>query len=507
VPRSAAGTAPRDRSELRAPQIDGQPDPASLGGKLASQVAHRIEDDIIRLGWPIGTVLGSEQELREKYGVSRAVLREAVRLVEHHQVARMRRGPNGGLLVCAPDAGPATRALVIFLEYIGTSVEDLMYARMLLEPLAARLAAARISEEGIERLRRTLADEMERRDEPGIFAQDVMHVLLGEKSGNSALFLFVDVLARLTARYAHTTRRIAKDEVARGKDAAHTAHATIADAVIAGDAGRAESATAAHLDDVTAWLLANQSRRPGRNVSAAARVLEEPGAKLAEVVAARIRDEIARRGWPIGQVLGSEADMLARHGVSRAVLREAVRLLEYHSVAVMRRGPGGGLVVTEPDPSASIETMALYLDYRGVTSEDLRVVRDAIELGALGQVMGRRDDPEVAARLQAVIAQSEAGAGKTDALAPSVPSMSASFHTELADLSGNPVLGLFLRILTELWTRHRVNSPTAPQPDPALASEAANVHRRILQAILAGDEGVARHRMRRHLEALTAWYH
>jgi DNA-binding FadR family transcriptional regulator len=236
-------------------------------------------------------------------------------------------------------------------------------------------------------------------------------------------------------------------------------------------------------------------------------VLEEPGAKLAEVVAARIRDEIARRGWPIGQVLGSEADMLARHGVSRAVLREAVRLLEYHSVAVMRRGPGGGLVVTEPDPSASIETMALYLDYRGVTSEDLRVVRDAVELGALGQVMGRRDDPEVAARLQAVIAQSEAGAGKTDALAPSVPSMSDSFHTELADLSGNPVLGLFLRILTELWTRHRVNSPTAPQPDPALASEAANVHRRILQAILAGDEGVARHRMRRHLEALTAWYH
>jgi DNA-binding FadR family transcriptional regulator len=507
VPGSAAGTAPRDQSELRARQIDGQLEPTSAGGKLAAQVAHRIEDDILRLGWPIGTALGSEQELREKYGVSRAVLREAVRLVEHHQVAWMRRGPNGGLLVRAPDAGPATRALVIFLEYIGTTVDDLMYARMLLEPLAARLAATRISEEGIERLRRTLADEKERKDEPGIFAQDMMHVRLGEQSGNSALYLFVDVLTRLTARYAHTTRRIPKDEVAKGKAATHAAHMTIADAVIAGSAGTAESATAAHLDDVTSWLLANQSRRPGRSTSATARGLEEPGAKLAEVVAARIREEIARRGWPIGYVLGSEADMLARHGVSRAVLREAVRLLEYHSVAVMRRGPGGGLVVTEPDPSASIETMALYLDYRGVTSEDLRVVRDAIELGALGQIMARRDDPEVAVRLEAVIAQCEAGAGEADAPVPSVPSMSDRFHTELADLSGNPVLGLFLRILTELWTRHRLNSPTAPQPDPALATEAANIHRRILQAILAGDEGLARHRMRRHLEALTAWYH
>jgi DNA-binding FadR family transcriptional regulator len=110
----------------------------------------------------------------------------------------------------------------------------------------------------------------------------------------------------------------------------------------------------------------------------------------------------------------------------------------------------------------------------------------------------------VAARLEAVIAQSDTGAREAGVPVSEEPNVSDRFHT---DLSGNPVLGLFLRILTELWTRHRVNSPTAPQPDPALAAEAANVHRRILQAILAGDEGVARHRMRRHLQALTAWYH
>lgn len=407
----------------------------------------------------------------------------------------MRRGPSGGLFVRAPDARPATRALVIFLEYIGTTAEDLMHARCLLEPAAARLAAARIGEAGIERLRRTVAEETERRHEPGIFAQDVPHVLVGELSGNPALHLFIDVLARLTARYAHATGRVPKEEVARGKDEAHSAHLTIVDAVIAGDTGKAEAATAGHLEEVTDWLPAHRGRRGGRK---AARLLEEPEAKLAEVVAARIRDEIARRGWPVGQVLGSEADLLARQGVSRSVLREAVRLLEYHSVALMRRGPGGGLVVTAPDPGASIRSMALSLDYRGVTSEDLHAVRDAVELGTLERVMARRDAPEVAARLGAVIARSE---GK----AP-VPAASDTFHTELADLSGNPVLGLFLRILTELWTRHRANSPTAAEPGPAGAAEAAHVHRGILQAILDGDEGVARHRMRRHLAALTAWY-
>src|SRR5215213_10290682 len=125
-------------------------------GKLAAQVARRIETDIIGRGWPVGESLGSEPDLRERYGVSRSVLREAVRLVEHHQVAHMRRGPNGGLFVIAPDAGPAAQAMVIYLEYVGTSVDDLMEARALLEPLAAGLAARHMTEEGIELVRRTV---------------------------------------------------------------------------------------------------------------------------------------------------------------------------------------------------------------------------------------------------------------------------------------------------------------------------------------------------------------
>ncbi|HEV7792184.1 MAG TPA: GntR family transcriptional regulator, partial [Pseudonocardia sp.] len=55
-------------------------------GKLAARVARQIEQDVLRTGWPVGEVLGSETELRERYQVSRAVLREAIRLVEHHQV-------------------------------------------------------------------------------------------------------------------------------------------------------------------------------------------------------------------------------------------------------------------------------------------------------------------------------------------------------------------------------------------------------------------------------------
>ncbi|MEU7814026.1 FCD domain-containing protein [Pseudonocardia sp. NPDC049154] len=468
-------------------------DGAGVSRKLAAQLAQRIEAEIISRGWPVGDVLGSEQELRERFRVSRAVLREAVRLVEHHQVARMRRGPHGGLFVVAPDAGPAARALVMYLEYIDLSVEDLMEARRLIEPLVASRAAVTIGESGIERLRGVLAEEAEKRADPRAASQDALHMVLGKLSGNPALELFADVLTRLTTRYAVIRGGMSREDVVRGKTESHERHTEIVDAVIAGAAGRAAAAVEADLAETTAWLLARHG--PRRTTSGD----DVPGRKLAEVVATRIRDDIVRRGWPVGLVLGSETDLLARYGISRAVLREAVRLVEYHGVARMRRGPGGGLVVAEPDPEACIDTMALYLDYRGVTPEDLRVVREAIELGALGRVVARTDTAEVAGRLEAAIARTAEprGPGRTGA---------DRFHAELAELSGNPLLVLFLRILTELWARHAASAPLPPPGEESQATVVA-VHRRILEAMVAGDDGVARHRMRRHLEALTTWYH
>ena len=81
---------------------------------------------------------------------------------------------------------------------------------------------------------------------------------------------------------------------------------------------------------------------------------------LASVVASRIEDEVVARGWPIGEVLGSETELIERFAVSRAVLREAVRLVEHAGVARMRRGPGGGLVVSEPDRRAVVRAMAVW---------------------------------------------------------------------------------------------------------------------------------------------------
>jgi DNA-binding FadR family transcriptional regulator len=460
--------------------------------KLAAQVARRIEAEVVERGWPVGASLGSEPELRARFGVSRSVFREAVRLVEHHRVARMRRGPNGGLFVMAPDAGPAARAMVIYLEYVGTSVDDLLEGRRLLEPLAAGLAAQRVDEDGIALIRRTVEEEA---GDPGTEPPEALHVVLGELSANPVLRLFIDVLVRLTARYAgpfDLARRRFQVAVAESR----RFHGQIADAVIAGDSGRAESRMGEYLDGALTWMRAH-----GRITAAGIPAPpggDGPPAKLAEVIAGRLRADIAADGWPIGAVVGSESALLARYGISRAVLREAVRLLESHSIARMRRGPGGGLVVGTPDPAASIETMALYLQYLRVSAADLLPVRDALELGNVTRLAARSAEPGLRERLDRAVRSVREGPADD-------PDRADVFHAELADLAGNPVLALFLRILAALWSRHTASERAAASAEAL--TEVERVHRRISDAVLAGDDGLARHRMRRHLAALPGWWH
>lgn len=467
--------------------------------KRAAEVARDIEAEIIRRGWPIGEVLGSEAELRERFGVSRAVLREALLLVEHHRVGKMRRGRQGGLVVTAPDSLPAIRALVIYLEYLALSAENLVYARLLLEPLAARLACGRINDEGRERLRQTLALEELRRKDAGIFAQEPLHVLLGALSGNPALHLFIDVLSRLTTRYAHTARSITSARVRTGKAESRHAHAVIAEAVAEANAARAESAMMRHLEGVGNWLATEGKRKSSRRPNTVSHLADGPDPKVADVVAAQIHDEIARRNWPVGLVLGSEADLIARYGVGREAIREAVALLEFHSVARMRKGPGGGLIVAQPDPTASIESVALVLDHHTVTPADLREVRDAIELGALEQVIRLTTAGEIESRLNTALQEARSSSAPLQVRGD-------SFHVALAELSHNPVLTLFLRILSELWSRHAV-VPDMPELGPEAEAEVERAHQLILDALAAGDFEKARSRLRRHLTTLTRWYH
>jgi DNA-binding FadR family transcriptional regulator len=373
-----------------------------------------------------------------------------------------------------------------------------LYARLLLEPLAAALAAERIDEAGIDRLRAVVDAENHRTSGPSA-SSDEFHAALAEQSKNPVLQLFVDILMRLTTRYAEQSRASSVDEAVETLDRTHGEHSEIVAAVTAGDSARAKTLSERHVESVTAWL--QDHHRPGMARTRRGLDRDALHGKRAEVLAAAIRDDIAASGWQVGSVFGSEVALLDRYRVSRSVLREAVRLLEYHAVARTRRGPGGGLLVAKPQAQASIETIALYLQYRKPSRDDLRLVRDAIEVDNVAKVVKQRDAPEVCAFLDRHRrAIGEAGddvrkAGMEEFL----------FHTGLAQLAGNAVLGLFLRILVELYRRQWA-STSQKSPSRRDLVDVQHAHLRVIEAIVEGDDSLARYRTRRHLDAAASWW-
>ena len=313
------------------------------------------------------------------------------------------------------------------------------------------------------------------------------------------LQLFIDILIRLTVRYAEGSRLDSAGHTFKVIEHRHRDHAAIVDAVTAGDAARAMSLSEHHAASVTRWLQ-DHHRRGGRPRAHLANP-DAPQGKLAEVLAAAIRDDIAGSGWQVGEVFGSEVALLERYQVSRAVLREAVRLLEYHAVATTRRGPGGGLVVAEPQAQASIDTIALYLQYREPSREDLTMIRDAIEIDNVAKVVARHHAPEVRAFLDSqrlMIERADGGPGEAGV-------EEFRFHAGLAKLAGNPVLELFLRILVEVFRRYWANTDQ-PVPSHVDLVDVGHAHLRIIEAIGHGDDSLARHRIRRRLDAAASWW-
>lgn len=459
----------------------------AAGSKLASTVADRLVADIASKGWPTGEIIGSESELLERYGVSRAVFREAVRLLEHLHVARMRRGPGGGLVVMPPTVDSVTDAVSVYLYYVGAEIDEVFDARLALEEVAAELAPDRLDEGEIASLR----DLVDREAGGKVRDHRQLHNLIANATDNPALAFFVDLLNRATLLYLPSSASMPKETVGQSAQA----HAAIVEAVLAGDGARARGRMRKHLLAEAEYL---RSRRPNRNRLADLPDVVGRTEKLGEQTAHQILHEVAKDGWPVGQLLGSEADLMERYDVSRAVLREAVRVLEHHQVARMRRGPGGGLFVAEPGVEAITEAVALQIDRLGIRPVHLLEVRSAVEMAVLDLVLDTIDEAGEARLRDALAAEREA---TTEEFVV----MGHDLHGVLAAVAGNRVLELLTLVLVRLARIHSAAPAGRPASDPVPTGDVMHVHGRIVEAILARDPELARHRMRRHLDALVAW--
>lgn len=210
-----------------------------------------------------GALLGSEEELLSRYGVSRPTLRQAAALVAQEQLVRVRRGVSGGYFATRPTVGAASHMAAIYLQTHGADVAQMLHAIDLIRADMVRLAAEAPMSPAKEDLRQFLEEDEAAQE--GDYsrrrfarAEREYSELLGALCGNNALHLFLQILLDLLGMLFPidqmidwTPDRLSTSAEARGR---------VIRAILDGDAERAAQEARSAVRRETAWIAGPRRR-------------------------------------------------------------------------------------------------------------------------------------------------------------------------------------------------------------------------------------------------------
>lgn len=228
----------------------------SKGSSLVEEVCARIAG-AIRGGLPQNDGrLPPERELAAQLGVSRPVVREAVKRLESQGMLEVRHGV--GIHAVDRLHSPLNSALALLVENEGERLRQSLEVRAVLEPEVARLAAQRIKASELRALRQLHA-RLENCAELAESAELDMqfHRAIARASGNEVFVLVLDSIADLGR-----DSRLATISHA-GVNRAIRHHAAVLAALERHDPEAARRAMKRHIDIAVADLSAHLRRLSG----------------------------------------------------------------------------------------------------------------------------------------------------------------------------------------------------------------------------------------------------
>jgi GntR family transcriptional regulator, transcriptional repressor for pyruvate dehydrogenase complex len=227
---------------------------------------------------------------------------------------------------------------------------------------------------------------------------------------------------------------------------------------------------------------ATMSEKSSRSMGLSGVGFDEPERrviKTSETVALNVVHDIVARSLKTGDKLPLEVAMLQQYRVSRASLREALRLLEVQGIISIRPGPGGGPVVGSVDARHLARTASLYFHLGGMTYADIFATQEILE-PTCAQLACRH--PDRAGRLAPFLDPKQ-----TSSQVATYHAASADFHSIVYELAGNAVLGLLTKAITSIITSHIVSTMDPVEMHETILED----HKQIARAITAGRESKA----------------
>jgi len=181
------------RPAYTAADVSTQPPPTSHRKRKAyEEVAQELRGQIVNGDRSLGDRLPNETALAQEFGVSRATIREALRVLTAQDLIRTAKGAGGGSYVQVPSVRHISDVLHSSINMLTAAhhvtVEELLEARTLLEVPAARLAAERRANDDVTRLRQCIHDSGPTVDASVELAHNTdFHAIVLATSGNTLL--------------------------------------------------------------------------------------------------------------------------------------------------------------------------------------------------------------------------------------------------------------------------------------------------------------------------------
>ena len=244
--------------------------------RISQNIVKQIRQAILRGDLKPGDHLPPEKELSEKFGVSKASLREAFRALEALGLLEVRQGVSGGAFVREVDLETAREGLFNYLFFKSPSIEEFTQLRRIIEPPVAEIAAGKISEKELSDLEANLA-KTKSELETGSYMYEIdieFHRILASTTGNSLIYLIVD---SMQSALVSIKQRLHPDYDFTLK--VYQAHSKILQALREGKGAKAKEEMRKHIDEVEESLVAlsrlrktgageNPVPRPKENIKA-----------------------------------------------------------------------------------------------------------------------------------------------------------------------------------------------------------------------------------------------
>jgi GntR family transcriptional regulator, transcriptional repressor for pyruvate dehydrogenase complex len=214
--------------------------------------------------------------------------------------------------------------------------------------------------------------------------------------------------------------------------------------------------------------------------------------KSSDVLADDLRERILRGEFPEDTALPTERELVKQTQMSRATIREALRILEVQGLVRIKTGRSGGAYVHRPGRESMADSVNLLIRARHIRIPALLETREAIE-PFCAQLAARHRTDEDLGRLEAANEAMAAAGTLAGFLQANV-----DWHIAVATASRNELLTGFMLALSRSIYASTDNQGFV---DDDVRRTTLRAHRAVTKAIQAEDADAAGRRMSRHVHS------